>query len=358
LVVLEKVPCVPKPASPQTNTVLNKPPISRLYTSIIVCYGTFVASFNSAIFAAGLDQASAAFQVSAEVGILGTSLFVLGFTFGPMIWAPGSELIGRRWPLTIGMLGSSIFTIGSATAKDAQTLVICRFFAGVFGASPLCIVPAVLADMYNSTYRGMAISIYALTVFGGPFTAPFIGAFISMSSLGWRWTLYLPAILGFADVALLSLTLRETYAPFILHTKAVHIRKQTGNWAIHSEQEKLEFDVSYILRKYFTRPLRMLATEPTVLFVSLYMSLIYGLVYGLLEAYPYIYRHVYGMNPEVGNLPFLGLLIGVCLALAFILSRQHAYTRQLLANGGKTVPEWRLPPAILGAFVFTGGLFW
>lgn len=275
-----------------------------------------------------------------------------------MIWAPGSELIGRRWPLTIGMLGSSIFTIGSATAKDVQTLIICRFFAGVFGASPLCIVPAVLADMYNSTYRGMAISIYALTVFGGPFTAPFIGEFISASELGWRWTLFLPAILGFSDVVLLSLTLRETYAPFILMTKAIQLRKQTGNWAIHAEHEKIEFDLPNIVRKYFTRPLRMLMTEPTVFFVSIYMSLIYGLVYGMLEAYPYIYQRVYGMDPAVGSLPFLGLMTGVCLALAFILSRQHAYTRQLFANSGKTVPEWRLPPAILGAFVFTGGLFW
>lgn len=330
----------------------------RLYTSLIVCYGTFVASFNSALFAGGIAQARQEFSVSNEVGILGTSLFVLGFAFGPLIWAPGSELIGRRWPLCVGMIGCSIFTIGSATAKDIQTLIICRFFAGVFGASPLCVVPAVIADIYTDVHRGVAISIYALTVFGGPLVAPFIGGFITKSYLGWRWTLYLPAIMGFLDTILLLIWLKETYHPIILTEKAVIIRRQTGNWGIHAEQEKVEIDFREVAHKYFTRPLRMLATEPIVLAVSLYMSFIYGLVYALLEAYPYVFGDIYGMDIGVDGLPFLGLLIGVLLALVYILSQQGSYVKKLAANNNQRVPEWRLQPAVPGAFAFTVGLFW
>lgn len=275
-----------------------------------------------------------------------------------MIWAPSSELIGRRWPLCLGMIGCSIFTIGSATAKDIETLVICRFFAGVFGASPLCVVPAVLADIYTNVHGGVAISFYALTVFGGPFIAPFIGGFISMSYLGWRWTLYIPAIMGFLDVALLILWLPETYHPLILVDKAVVIRRETGNWAVHARQEKLEVDLRDVVRKYFMRPLKLLATEPIVLAVSMYMSFIYALVYGLLEAYPYVFQDIYGMSIGVGGLPFLGLLTGVVLALAFILSQQGSYVKKLAANNNKPIPEWRLLPAIVGAFAFTAGLFW
>jgi DHA1 family multidrug resistance protein-like MFS transporter len=74
------------------------------------------------------------------------------------------------------MLGVAIFTISAAVCKDIQTLIICRFFAGLFGASQLSVVPAVLSDLYNSSQRGTAITIYSLTVFVGPFSAPFIGA--------------------------------------------------------------------------------------------------------------------------------------------------------------------------------------
>ena len=325
---------------------------------MIVCYGTFVASFNSALFAAGIAQASEEFSASNEVGILGTSLFVLGFAFGPLIWAPSSELIGRRWPLCVGMIGCSIFTIGSAAARDIQTLIICRFFAGVFGASPLCVVPAVLADIYTDVHRGVAISIYALTVFGGPLIAPFIGGFISMSYLGWRWTLYLPAIMGFLDMVLLLIWLKETYHPIVLVEKAVIIRRQTGNWGVHARQEKIELDFRKVAHKYFTRPLKMLATEPIVLAVSLYMSFIYGLVYALLEAYPYVFGDIYGMNIGVSGLPFLGLLTGVLLALVYILSQHGSYVKKLAANNNQPIPEWRLLPAIPGSFAFTAGLFW
>lgn len=330
----------------------------RLLNSTAACYGTFIASFNSAVFASGATDAAQELGVGKEVTALGTSLFVLGFAFGPLIWAPSSELVGRRWPLCIGVLGSSIFTVGCAASKDIQTLVICRFFAGTFGASPLCVAPAVLSDLYKPAYRGMAISVYALTVFGGPFLAPFIGGFTSASYLGWHWTLYLPAILGFSDTVLLLALSKETFAPLILADKASIIRRQTGNWAVHAAQEKLEIDVHAILRNYFTRPLRMLATEPIVLLVSMYMSFIYGLVYALLGAYPYVFRNVYGMPSGVCDLPFLGLLLGVMLALAFILSQHKSYTKMLDGNGGVVVPEWRLRPAIVGALAFPIGLFW
>lgn len=330
----------------------------RLCTATAACLGTFAASFNSAIFAAGAAQASREFNVGNEVTALGTSLFVLGFASGPLIWAPGSELIGRRWPLCIAIFGSSIFTIGCAASKDIQTLIICRFFGGLFGASPLCVAPAVLSDLYDSTYRGMAISVYALTVFGGPFLAPVVGGFTTASYLGWRWALYLPAILGFSDFLFLLLLSQETFTPCILSKKAALLRRQTSNWAIHSEHEKLELDVKAVAGKYLTRPLRMLVTEPTILLVSMYMSFIYGLVYALLGAYPYVFSHVYGMEGGVCDLPFLGLLLGVVLALSFILSQHKSYIRKLEGNNGKAVPEWRLGPAILGSVAFTAGLFW
>lgn len=283
---------------------------------------------------------------------------MLGFAFGPLIFAPGSELAGRRWPLCIGILGSSVFTIGAAVSEDIQTLIICRCFAGLFGASPLCVVPALLSDIYDNRFRGMAITIYALTVFGGPFLAPIIGQFIADSYLGWRWTQYLPAILGLADALLLAFASEESSAPVLLVRKAVQLRRKTGLWAIHAPHERLEMDLGTVLTKYLTRPLKMLATEPIVLLISAYMSFIYGLVYALLQAYSYVFGHVYGLTSGLKDLPFLGLLLGVVLGVTFVLSQHQIYTRKLEANDGKAVPEWRLGPPILGAFVFAIGLFW
>ncbi|MCJ1414015.1 hypothetical protein MMC32_000340 [Xylographa parallela] len=341
------------PMSPQ-----NWSSSKKLYTSILVCSGTFIVSLNSAIFAPGSNSASEAFGVCTEVGSLGTTLFILGFASGPLIWAPISELTGRRWPLTISMLIGGIFTVSSAAAKDIQTLIICRFLAGMCGACQFTVVPGVLADVYDNTYRGVAISVYALAVFGGPFSAPFVGGFTASSDLGWRWTLYIPAILSLANGAISLLFLKETYAPCLLIAKAVAIRKATANWGVHAKQEEVEVDLADLVEKYFTRPLKLLFTEPIIFAISLYMSFIYSLIYALLEAYPYVFEEIHGMTPGVAGLTSLGLLIGVLLGLGFVLSQQVTYRRKLVENNNVPVPEWRLRPAILGAPVFTVGLFW
>ncbi|OJI88405.1 hypothetical protein ASPTUDRAFT_134689 [Aspergillus tubingensis CBS 134.48] len=337
---------------------LNWPLFTKTLISTIACFGTFIPSFASGVFAPGSAAAAKSFNVGSEVGILGTSLFVLGFAAGPVIWAPASELFGRRWPLTLGILGGAVFTIASAVAKDIQTLIICRFFAGMFGASPLAVVPAVLSDIWNNSHRGAAISLYAILVFLGPLSAPFIGGFIASSSLGWRWTLYIPAIVGFAWGGICILFLKETYASCLLVSKAANLRQQTGNWGIHAKQEEVEVDIQQLIQKYFTRPLRMLVTEPIVLVISLYMSFIYGIVYALLEAYPYVFESVHGMGPGVNGLPFIGLIIGQMAACGFVLSQHSAYVKKLAANNNVPIPEWRLNSVVVGAPVFTIGIFW
>lgn len=310
------------------------------------------------MLAPGIDNAAAYFNIGREVVTVGTTLFVLGFATGPMIWAPMSELVGRKWPLVVAIFGQGIFTIGCAVAKNIQTLIICRFFAGACGASQLTVVPGVLADFYDNTYRGVAISLYALTVFGGPFVAPIVGGFTASSYLGWRWTLYIPAILALASGALSVVFLRESYHPCILIRKAASLRSESGNWGIHAKQEEIELDIGALIEKYLARPVKLLITEPVLLLVSLYMSFIYGLVYALLEAYPYVFEHIHGMDPGIAGLMFVGLITGVVLALAFILSQQGEYTRRLAENNNIPIPEYRLRPTLVGAPVFTVGLFW
>ena len=336
----------------------NWPTRKKVLLSVILAYVTFVSSFASAIFSSTVGATSEKFGVSTEVTTLGVTLYVLGFSAGPTFWAPASELAGRRWPITAGVFGYSIFTIGTATAKDVQTMMLTRFFAGLFGASPLAIVPATFADMYSNRTRGVAIAMFAMAVFVGPFASPFTGGFIVMSYLGWRWTMYISAIMGFLGTVLLLIFFRETYAPLVLVEKAQTLRRQTRNWGIHARQDEVELDFDELITVNFSRPFRMLFTEPIVFLVTLYMSFIYGLMYALLAAYPVVFQGIHGMNLGVGSLPFIGLIVGEFLGGVYTLLGQKSYTRKLMNNDNVPIPEWRLPPAIVGGVAFTLGLFW
>jgi DHA1 family multidrug resistance protein-like MFS transporter len=81
-------------------------------------------------------------------------------------------LKGRRLPVIIASLGFGIFMIAVAVSKDIQTLLICRFFAGLFGSCALTIVPAIFSDIFNNETRGMAIAAFAASVFNGPLVGP------------------------------------------------------------------------------------------------------------------------------------------------------------------------------------------
>ena len=257
------------------------------------------------------------------------------------------------------MFGFSIFSIGTATGKDLQTVLICRFFGGVFASCPLAVVAAVFSDMFDNKTRGLAITVFSMTVFTGPLLAPFIGGFTVMnSSLGWRWTEYFAAIMGFLALGLNVIFLEETYPPVVLVEKASELRRRTLNWGIHAKQEEIEVDFRELVTKNFSRPLRLLVTEPIVLLLSIYMAFIYGLLYLFLTAYPIVFQRIHHMNQGVGGLPYFGMVFGMLLAGAYIVYTQADYNRKLAANNGVTIPEWRLPPAIMGGVSFTCGLFW
>ncbi|EFY92227.1 major facilitator superfamily [Metarhizium acridum CQMa 102] len=323
----------------------NWPMRKKVLTAAMLSYTTLTSAFTSSIFSAATSSVAAEYHVGSEVGLLGTTFYVLGFAFGPTLWAPMSELRGRRLPIVLSMFGFSLFSIACATGKDIQTILICRFFSGLFGACPLAVVAAVFSDMFDNKTRG-------------PLLAPFIGGFIVSSYLGWRWTEYLASIMGFVAFILDLFFLEETYPPVILVAKAADLRRRTKNWGIHAKQEEIEVDFKELIQKNFSRPMRLLFTEPIILALSIYMSFIYGILYLFLTAYPLVFVGVHGFNPGESGLTFFGMITGQLLAGAAVILQQPWYNRKLAGNNGIPVPEWRLPSVMAGGISFAIGIFW
>ena len=51
-----------------------------------------------------------------------------------------------------------MFQIPVAVAQNLETLFVCRFLGGVFGAAPLTIVGGAMADLWDPVDRGVAVS--------------------------------------------------------------------------------------------------------------------------------------------------------------------------------------------------------
>lgn len=163
--------------------------------------------------------------------------------------------------------------------------------------------------------------------------------------------------MGFTGLALELLFLEETYPPVILVNKAADLRRRTKNWGIHAKQEEIEIDLRELLEKNLSRPIRMLFTEPIILALSIYMALVYGVLYGFLAFYPVVFQQIHGFSAGVGGLPFFGMIIGELFAAVYMIIIQPSYKRKLAANNNFPVPEWRLPPVIVGGVAFQFGLW-
>ncbi|KJR88148.1 uncharacterized protein SPSK_07281 [Sporothrix schenckii 1099-18] len=336
---------------------LNWPTRKKIVTTMVYGFVTMTATWASSSYSAGTAAVAAAFGVSAEVATLGTSLFLMGFGVGPLLWAPLSEVYGRRNAVLTPMFVAVCFSFGSATAKDFQTLMLTRFFGGFFASAPVTNTGGVLGDLFSPAWRGIAMAGYAMAVVGGPVLGPIVSAAVVIQpSLGWRWTEYLTGILQAFVLVVAIVLIDESYGPVLLVYKARRLRHETGNWALHARFEEWDVSIRELASKFLVRPIQLLLT-PICFLVALYASFCYGILYMQLGAIPIIFGEIRGWGHLVAALPFLGLLLGAAIGAAANVYNQTLYNKAYHAAGNRAVPEKRLPPMMVGSVLFSGGQF-
>lgn len=87
---------------------------------------------------------------------------------------------GRKPAVLIPYFIAICFSFGTAAGKDIQTILITRFFAGLFASAPVTNTGGVLGDIWSPRDRGTAIVFYAFAVVGGPTLA--VSSYFPLSS--------------------------------------------------------------------------------------------------------------------------------------------------------------------------------
>lgn len=336
-----------------------------MYT-LIMALATLGIAFVSTAYTGGLAEIMATFHVSTELSILGISLFVLGFAIGPLLWAPSSEFFGRQILFVLTYTVLTAFNVGAAVSQNIQTLIIMRFFAGAFGSSPLTNAGGVIADLFSASERGLATAVYAAAPFLGPALGPIVAGFLG-DAAGWRWVEGLMAIFTGVMTIIGGLVVPETYAPVLLRKRAAALSKHTGKVYV----SKLDMhhrkpgtgakgpSMGAQFRTALSRPWILLFREPIVLVTSLYMAIIYGTMYMMFAAFPIIFQETRGWSAGIGGLAFLGIAVGMFLAVCYAMFDNRNYARKAAASpDGMAPPEARLPAGCIGSVLLPIGLFW
>jgi hypothetical protein len=189
------------------------------------------------------------------------------------------------------------------------------------------------------------------------------------------------------------LVLDESYASTLLVYKARHLRQETGNWALHAKHEEWNVSVSQLAHKYGIRPFQIIVTPicfcmgelprlryaigshscrsrnvcgiclrypvPVSIFrrLACRMFCFQSNCHSCFAAFPIEFEEERGWNQLVGSLPFIATLIGSIIGAGINIFNTKFYIKKLEANNNRPVPEARLPPMMLGGFLFSGGFF-
>ncbi|KAH8425232.1 MFS transporter [Aspergillus melleus] len=329
-----------------------------MYT-LAVSISTLAVALVSSAYSGGVAEIMADFHIGTEVATLGISLFVLGFAIGPLLWAPLSELFGRQYLFTISYCGLTIFNAAATGAKNPESLIIFRFFAGCFGSSPLTNAGGIIADMFSARHRGLAMSLFASAPFMGPVIGPIVGGFLGESA-GWKWVMGLLAAFSGTVWIACSLFVPETYGPVLLRRRAARLSSLHGKVYLSQLDAKQGGipSLSQAFKTSLSRPWILLFKEPIVLLLSIYMAIIYGTLYMLFAAFPIVYQQNRGWSQGISGLAFLGILIGMLCALAFTIYDNKRYIDVQAKHNGFAPPEARLPPCMIASIAVPVGLFW
>ncbi|TVY15307.1 Efflux pump radE [Lachnellula arida] len=318
---------------------------------------TMLSPLASTIIAPSTPQVMKAFNSTNEtLGSFITSVYLLGYCFGPLVIAPVSEIYGRSITYNVCNTIFLIFSIACAVADSEGSLIVFRLFCGIAASCPLTLGAGTIADMVPLERRGMAMAFWIMGPLLGPAVGPLVGAFLG-GAKGWRWIFWLITIIAGVVWACALFLLRESYPFVILKWKTQRLRKETGNQNLRSaldtgKSPKDLFQVSII------RPLKMLFLSPVVFLVSLLMAIVYGDTYLLFTTFDRVFQGQYGFSNGVVGLVYLGSGIGSMLGLLFCGGISDRLVKRLTKrNGGSAKPEYRLPAMFAGAVIVPLGLF-
>lgn len=288
------------------------------------------------------------------------TIWELGEGIGPFFIAPLSERFGRLPVFHIGNFLALLCLVASALSVNISMLIAFRFLTGCF-LSILTLGPAIVGDLFKMEQTGRSMAIVMGTQMIADFISPIAGAYIA-EDLGWRWSIWLAAIvLGFFSLLLL-LVLRETYTVVLLRRKAERLQMERAGAddninLKYQSKHQAQIDASTMLESAI-KPMQILFRSPILIMTTTYMSTTYALVSLIMATLTESMESTYPGTFTSGSigLTFLSLAIGNTVSLIFYSFTSDRYViHQKETKGDAFKPESRLVHLILAAVILPAG---
>ncbi|KAJ4264190.1 hypothetical protein NW762_005384 [Fusarium torreyae] len=325
------------------------PYLKKVYASAVAFMFVFVIMYGTTTYTAAIGAIPAAFGVSQRISVLGFTMPFFGVFFAPIYTPHLSERLGRRpiYFASFSLFCLCVVVIG--LAADISTLLAFRFLAGLFGGPCVVLIEGTFADVWPAHKTVTYYSFLTLASYLGAALGPIVGGFVfAAKGPAWlSWVTLMFATMTFAFGSFMP----ETYNREILRTR---IRYNRSGIKLPCAQSGVTLqEMAHIT---VLTPIKMLFTEPLVIFISLYLGLNFAVLFQWFISVPAALNATYGFNVKQAGLAFLSAIVGVVLALLTSSLVEALLSRQVKAE--MHAIEKRLVPAMLGSLLTAGSLFW
>ncbi|PRT53322.1 hypothetical protein B9G98_00942 [Wickerhamiella sorbophila] len=317
----------------------------------------FGALFSGAVLTPSIPAMMDEFKVPHIVAVLAMSIYFIGSCLGPMIFAPVSEVYGRKKGVFVPYLLSAMLMCVVANLNNMPAVVVFRFLSGIFAAAPIVSSGGALADIWPAHQRAPAMALYSMCIIFGSSGSPIFGALLANTgSYGWRWASWLSGLLGITISMFNLIFLSETYLPTITCGHARHYRLLTRKWSLHSSHDELRLDLKELIEVHLARPFKLFLT-PVVLLISLYASFVYGALFIVISSVGGLFHRTYDMSTKVSYLPLIANLVGFSAGCLLNVLSARRYVRLQEKLGRPPEPEERLITMMYVGWVMPAGTF-
>jgi MFS family permease len=357
---------------------------------IVIAYCTLqvFVTLTSTSYVAAEYYVQEKFGVNAQVSTLGQSMFIIGTAVGPAFMGPLSDLGGRKWIYVFSIAFYVIFNFGCAFPLNMPMLAIFMFIIGLCGSTALSNVAGTIGDLFcDSDEASQPMSLFVFSANAGPSIGGIVGeAIMERSSLGFKWIFIINIIIGavfvfalcFVPETLPRIVIQERTATEGENVPNVILRefkyfaevltlKKPSYEIIYEQKLSQEGDEAVIVNKVNVfqeirfialQALKMMVTEPIIIFMGLYNGFAYGILFLYLDGIFDVFVVNNNLTPIAAECTYLNFVVAVAFVILLQPIQTWLFKKDRLKNNGVARPEARFLISLVTVWGFPLGLFW
>lgn len=166
------------------------------------------ASISTDLYLPAMPQMAKALHADAGRIALTISGYLVGFSFGQLLWGPIGDRYGRRIPVAIGIALFVVGSAGCALARSADGVIAWRVVQAVGACAGVVLARAMVRDLYAGARAAQMLSTLMTVMAIAPLLGPLVGGQI-LAWASWRAIFWVLVVIGLLTLACL-LALPET----------------------------------------------------------------------------------------------------------------------------------------------------